>query len=299
MNQPMKILIAYDDSECARAALEDLKRAGLPDKVEAHVLSVYEAWLPGPGSYAMIEINFRDDLQVKDTLASARRAADTVKSSFPEWEVHAEADAGSPASHIVRKADELKSDLIIVGSHGRSALGRFLLGSVSQGVIHAAHCTVRVGRSHDKESGKPVRLIVGVDGSEGSSAAVKTVSGRHWPQGSEVRIVHGIPAYPPISTDYMSADVANWIESEKARVEEMIEHSVSELNEAGLNVSTVKKKEDPKYLLLSEAEDWKADCIFVGARGMGALDRFLLGSVSSAITARAHCSVEVVRGEPR
>jgi nucleotide-binding universal stress UspA family protein len=299
MNEPMKILIAYDDSEPAKAALEDLKRAGLPKKAEVHVFSVYEGWMPGPGSYAMIEVNFRDTLHVKNALASAGRAVDIVKSSFPEWEVNAEASAGSPASLIVQKADQLTSDLIVVGSHGRSALGRFLLGSVSQRVIHAAHCTVRVSRGRAEEFSKPIRLIVGVDGSQGSSAAVKAVAGRHWPRGTEVRIVHGIPAFPPISPDYMSAEIANWIESEKARVEEMIEISIGELKEAGLIVSPVKRKEDPKYLLLSEAEAWGADCIFVGARGMGALDRFLLGSVSLAVATRAHCSVEVVRGEPR
>jgi nucleotide-binding universal stress UspA family protein len=47
-------------------------------------------------------------------------------------------------------------------------------------------------------------------------------------------------------------------------------------------------------LLIAEAESWGADCIFVGARGMGRIGRFLLGSVSSAVAARAHCSVEVV-----
>jgi nucleotide-binding universal stress UspA family protein len=49
--------------------------------------------------------------------------------------------------------------------------------------------------------------------------------------------------------------------------------------------------------LCSEAEDLMADCIFVGARGMGRLERFLIGSVSLGVAARAHCSVEVVRTE--
>ena len=48
-------------------------------------------------------------------------------------------------------------------------------------------------------------------------------------------------------------------------------------------------------MLIAEAESWGADRIFVGARGMGGIDRFLLGSVSSAVAARAHCSVEVTR----
>ncbi|MBO0799053.1 MAG: universal stress protein, partial [Blastocatellia bacterium] len=50
-----------------------------------------------------------------------------------------------------------------------------------------------------------------------------------------------------------------------------------------------------KRLLVSEAESWGADCVFVGARGLGRAGRFLIGSVSSSVAARAHCSVEVVR----
>jgi hypothetical protein len=57
----------------------------------------------------------------------------------------------------------------------------------------------------------------------------------------------------------------------------------------------VVKEREPKALLCSEAEGLMADCIFVGARGMGRLERFLIGSVSSGVAARAHCSVEVVR----
>ena len=57
----------------------------------------------------------------------------------------------------------------------------------------------------------------------------------------------------------------------------------------------VTEDEEPKRLLLSEAESWDADSIFVGARGLGGFRRCLLGSVSSAVAARAYCSVEIVR----
>ena len=48
-------------------------------------------------------------------------------------------------------------------------------------------------------------------------------------------------------------------------------------------------------VIIREAERWSADCIFVGAKGQSAIERFLLGSVSASVAARAPCSVEVVR----
>jgi nucleotide-binding universal stress UspA family protein len=75
----------------------------------------------------------------------------------------------------------------------------------------------------------------------------------------------------------------------------MIERSKRKLAARGLKVTVVVREADPKRLLVDEANDWEADCIFVGARGMGRLERLLLGSVSTTIVQRASCSVEVVR----
>jgi nucleotide-binding universal stress UspA family protein len=69
----------------------------------------------------------------------------------------------------------------------------------------------------------------------------------------------------------------------------------AELRAAGLATTAVVEEADPKTLLLREAEQWSADCIFLGANGHGAVARFLLGSVSASVAARALCSVEVVR----
>jgi nucleotide-binding universal stress UspA family protein len=68
-----------------------------------------------------------------------------------------------------------------------------------------------------------------------------------------------------------------------------------ELREVGLSATIVVRVGDPKRVLLEEAEEWGADCDFPGARGHSRIDKILIGSVSAAVAARAHCSVEVVR----
>ena len=69
------------------------------------------------------------------------------------------------------------------------------------------------------------------------------------------------------------------------------------LDHTQLIVTHVLREGDPKHELPKAAEEWGADCIFVGSTGFSnRFERFVLGSVSAAVAARAHCSVEVVRG---
>src|SRR6185312_14962993 len=73
------------------------------------------------------------------------------------------------------------------------------------------------------------------------------------------------------------------------------DYVVRRFTEAGLVATPLVERGDPKKLLVEEARRWKADAIFVGAKGHSRLERFLIGSVSAAIAARAPCTVEVVR----
>ena len=200
----MKILIGYDGSECADAALDDLTQAGLPPAGEFHLMSVAEVWLPPPppSSYEIIEearhANSPAELQrdfskhcaaAQEALALVERARDRVQARFPNWKVTADSSCGSAAWELVAKADEWKPDLIVVGSHGRTALGRFVLGSVSQRVLTEALCSVRIARGRLDEPNSPVRIIVGTDGSPASEEALLSVAARKWPPLSEVKVI--------------------------------------------------------------------------------------------------------------
>ena len=305
MKTKMKILIAYDGSSCADAALDDLRRAGLPREAEAVVLSVADVWMPptSPSSERFVETAFAERVAatrekaraealqaVEEARALAVRASETVQALFPTWDVRAEACADSPAWAVIKKVDEWKPDLVVVGSHGRSALGRFLLGSVSQKVVTEAHCTVRIARGGVAENTAPVRLVIGVDGSPDADAAVRTVAERVWPPGNEARLI--------AVRDQAMATAVEWDTAGDAGAQSgartIVEAAAEKLRAAGLAVSSVVKEGDPKRVLIEEAEQWGADCLFVGARGLRRIERFLLGSVSTAVAARAHCSVEVV-----
>jgi len=186
----MKALIAYDGSACAEAALDDLKRAGLPGEVEATVVTVAELWLPPPSAtFKPVLATATEPLTapVEAARTLAIEASRRLQTIFPAWDVRAEALVGSPASAILNKADEWKPDMIVAGSHGRSALGRFILGSVSQKIVTEAHCSVRVARGRGIDAGAPARILLGFDGSLDARAAVRTIASRAWPEKSAIR----------------------------------------------------------------------------------------------------------------
>lgn len=303
----MKILIATDGSECADKAQSDLTRAGLPEDVEARVLSVADVWLssgdsdvglPEEWSDVAKRARSRAEAALSHASAIAETAAEKLRARFPQWKIEAQSSADSPGWGIIKIAEQWRADLAVVGSHGYSVIDKLILGSVSQKVLSHAHCAVRVGRS-TTTARKEVRIIIGMDGSEGAKLAVDHVAARNWPDGSEVRLVAVLD--PRLSTAALSylPTAAHWIQQsfrdEDAWIRSVVEQEIQKLKKAGVQVTSQILAGDPKHILIDHSKEWEADCIFVGARGLTRVERFLMGSVSVAVASRAGCSVEVVR----
>ncbi|HEX7315460.1 MAG TPA: universal stress protein [Pyrinomonadaceae bacterium] len=316
MKDGMRILIAYDGSAHADAALSDLRRAGLPREAEALIVSVADglvgAYLPvaeiaGPAAMSrrvtsVVEL-VREQAVMR--LAEARqalgRARSQVVSSFPGWEVRSAILEGEPSEELLNWAEEWRPHLIVVGSQGRSALGRLLLGSVSKTVAGRAHGSVRVARrGTEKEEGEPSRIIIGADGSAGATRAVRAVWSREWPAGTEVRIVAVDDGSGPVRLADATPNLEEFgtarNEGPPVNARLMAEGARVVLLAQGLNASVVVREGDPRRVLVDEAATWSADSVFVGSRGLGSpLDRSGLGGVAAALVTGAPCSVEVVR----
>jgi nucleotide-binding universal stress UspA family protein len=247
----------------------------------------------------MIETDFSPEWTERIDAAQrlAQTGSDRLQKLFPQWGIQLEPSAGNPADAILEKARTWPADLIVVGTHGRSTLGRVLLGSVSLRLIREAPCSVRVARSSAHEG--PVRLLVGTDGSAEADAVIEQVHSRLWPMGTEARIVAVHEALVPINSERIAIgerlyDKAN--EDEHLRLKDAANGAADKLRSTGLIASALVEEGEPKKRLVELAGDWKANAIFVGARGLGRVEGILLGSVSSATVAHAHCTVEVVRG---
>lgn len=297
MSEKMRVLVAYDGSSSSEAALDDLRRAGLPSDVEAVVMTVVEQWIPVPTSYGGVDMHLSEGSPSpsEEAVLLSQAAAKHLAVDFPGWKIDSDARIGSPATVILEKADEFKPHLIVVGPSGHSTLGRWILGSVSQKVMTHSRYSVRLGRYNEERAGEPIRVAIGVDGSPGSALAIEAAVERNWPAGTQFRLINADFALPVSTSENLVGPLTEWIDEEREQVNQNLRRATEAILAKGFEVDSVKIQGDPKRILVEEVESWKADCIFVGAERLGLLDRILLGSVSSAVATRSNCSVEIVR----
>ena len=151
-----------------------------------------------------------------------------------------------------------------------------------------------------------MRILLPVDGSSFSDAAVNEVASRPWPASSEIRIVtaYQMPMTPTpevwaLPDEYFETFERAAREQAQAIVDAALARIAIALDKS-LTLTGEILAGPPRETILDEADRWKADLIVMGSHGYGAWHRLFLGSVSQAVVAHAKCSVEVVhrRDEP-
>ena len=144
-----------------------------------------------------------------------------------------------------------------------------------------------------------MKILLAIDGSVYSEAAVQELVHRPWPSGTQVEILS--VAYPSLDIfDPLLVGKAFHLDSlnkERKRARRDIDEAAATIqrNTPFLEVSTKIVDGSPKDVIIQEAADWGANLIMMGSHGYGAAARFLLGSVAHAVALHAPCSVEIVR----
>jgi nucleotide-binding universal stress UspA family protein len=146
-----------------------------------------------------------------------------------------------------------------------------------------------------------MRILLAIDGSEFSDAAVREVAARPWPRGSIVKVLSvvdlsfvGAPALAPVSPDIfgdLEAALVAQAEGAVARAKAALAKNTT----PGLVVETRVAVGPPALTIREIAEGWDANLVVVGSHGRGTVKRLLLGSVSSSVAFHAPCSVEIVQ----
>ncbi|HWW74285.1 MAG TPA: universal stress protein [Pyrinomonadaceae bacterium] len=147
-----------------------------------------------------------------------------------------------------------------------------------------------------------MKILLAIDGSPCSDAAVAEVARRPWPDDSQVRVISVVEPPGALTAEpYMGlGGYFEEVERLKRQQAEEVVAAAAELLRGGagtaaLGVATDVMTGAPKRTIVEEAEAWGADLIVVGSHGYHTWERMLLGSVSQSVAAHALCSVEIVR----
>ena len=269
-----RVVVAYDGSTPSRTAL--VEGAARARRLDVPVVLV-------------CAVEVADAVPMQAFADTARAALDTAAERCREElgvsAVSTVVSFGSPTGAVLEVARP--GDLVIVGTHGHKPVARVLLGSSSSSLVTHARVPVLVARSSGTEDDAPV--VVGVDGSPSSTAAVEAAAAEADSTGSVLRAV---AAVPPVvdAAGFTSGPDAAEIEEAHAYVAE----ATAGLHERypDLVIERVVSQTHAVEALARAAR--QARLVVVGSRGRGTLRSVLLGSVSREVVQRGACSVLVV-----
>ena len=289
----MRVLMATDGSDEARAAAAWMAQFPLPTASRLRVVSVVSI-PPSP-----IDIPTVREFATALREAAKQAATEARRLLAPRF---ADSDAlvleGDAREAILRAAEEWSADLIVLGARGLGALAGFLLGGVSLNVARQARCSVLVVK-HGADLMRGI--LIGIDGSDHAAVAAAFVARLPLDPAAVVRLVGVVqpPTVPGTTPRFVQSLVRDAI----AQI--VKEHTVSlerAMAKAAAPLEGVVKKVEHQVLvghvvdtLLSTAVKNDASLVVVGARGVGTLQRLLLGSVSESVLRHADRPVLIVR----
>jgi len=268
-----RILVAYDGSADAELALQWAAEEARATGRGLRVVTVDDA-ITSPWGAAAV---YRGE----DVLAG-------VKERFADLDVELESRVGHVTGELLRAS--VSDDLLVVGSRGHGRAEDLLIGSVSQHLARHALCPVVVVRPTHAADAR--RIVVGVDGSATSSAALEQACRRAERTGETVVALHAWRTHAP-STDVWNSE---------PRAQEGLAHRQVLLAEsvAGMRVDhpdvAIEQEAVPVAPVRCLVDASRgASLLVVGSHGLGFFGGLLLGSVSQAVLQRAECPVAVVR----
>jgi nucleotide-binding universal stress UspA family protein len=289
----MRVLLTTDDSDDARAATAWLTQLPLPAGSRVRIVSAVS--LPPSALDLPTVRDFHASLR-EEARRSAEAARSVLAARFPDAEIQLPEDDARVA--ILRAAEEWPADLIVLGARGLGAVAGFLLGSVSLGVARHARCSVLVVKGG---AGRLGGAMVAIDGSAHARAAAAFLAGLPLDPSFVVKLVGvvEVPPYPATTPGFASGMVRQAIKDIIKERRDALERA---LGEAAAPFDGVVKKIERQVLtghavdaLVGAAAAPGVDLVVLGARGIGALKRVVLGSVSEGVLRHVDRPVLIVK----
>lgn len=140
-----------------------------------------------------------------------------------------------------------------------------------------------------------MKILLAIDASPFSQAAIETLTAQFQPEDTEVRVLHVVEPIAYSVPMEMAPGYHPELNDQVKEGQKLVEAAAEMLRAAGFKVTSLVEKGDARSIIVDQATAWPADLILVGSQGRKGLNRFLIGSVSEAVARHAPCSVEVVR----
>ncbi len=282
------VVVGVDGSDAAAAALDWGVQYALRE--DRQLVVVAACGVPG------VMDDFEDIVASEQGLLSigraiAREAVQAVREREDALGLTSLVAMGSPANVLLEASET--ADVVVIGARGRGSVASALLGSVSAVVIRGAHCPVVV--VHEVAEPGPGAVVVGVDGTSASTAAVEFAFRRAAGDGLPLTVLHATwdgrtGAVPPVGSMTYAEKVRLTEEQER-----LIAQTVARLHEKypDVTVTELYRRGEPVRELVDASRT--ASLVVVGSRSRRVPPSNVLGSVSRGVVERAECPVALVR----
>lgn len=303
MTELKQILCPVDFSEFSRRALDHalaVARCYGSTVTALHVVAPMPVVVPGP-YYFGAEIPPPMALPPTDRAviaAQIQRLADAEQVPGVRVETLV-AEAPVVYSEILVQAERLGSNLVVMGTHGRSGFQRLFLGSTAEKVLRQARCPVMTvpPQAPDAMPRGPApftRILCAVDFSESSKIALGYAMSLAREGEAALTLAHVIemrPLYYDFSPPAV-VDLTAWCEDARRR----LRHMVPEETRSSSSVKETVRNGTPYREILTLAREVDSDLIVMGVQGRGAADLFFFGSTTHHVIREARCAVLTLRG---
>lgn len=282
------ILVPLDGSDIARGILpyvsQIARKTGTPlvlhTAIDLHSTRISE-------TSAM----YLDQIEVRlraSALGTLKEIADQLREE--SIGVRTEVTVGSPAEEILRFAGEAGCDLIAMSTHGRNAIGRSILGSVTDKIVHSADVPVltispETARKYQEQEGMTLnRVILPMDGSELAEQAVPYAVSLAQAMSLEVELVQVVPTrLPAYAYPGLDMNLPDFSDDLVREATENLDSVAKSLENEGLTVRTHVLRGSAASALVEFAQQTPQGIITMTSRGRSGLTRWMLGSVAEAL----------------
>jgi nucleotide-binding universal stress UspA family protein len=301
----MKILLATDASDSADTALDFLMRFPFPHDSMVILLTVIDERVFVDAE--SVELTPAQSNLLHEVHNTVREEAQTYLDAALQrvrergWGVTAELRSGDVTEEIMQAAEAAAVDLVVVGSHGHTPPGRFLLGSVSSRMLMYAPCSVLIvkppeaGQALPGTEAGPWRILLAYDDSGPARKALDLCASLPLGEEDAIEVFTALPLITGFRQDIRQHMSPVW-QQKKIAARAALEGATNKLRGSIPRVtSRLSEGESSAHEIIEATLESGSNLIVLGSKGKSALQRFLLGSMTGNVARHAPCSVLVVR----